>query len=211
MRVSLSTLSFYCNRPTVIAILDLVTAITAEVQPMKDAEPLPTTTDDKEDAQKSRNKETKDAPGPSDIGSKDGVGQGVGNKEGDKEVPQSISADADDVVTTINPKAVEDVDDQGNANIAPKKKDSVVKGLLGKGKERVVFLLVLDMELAEIVLNKEDGSQLATLSQNNLHTDMKVQLPTSIVMGHLWLSVVFSSLFLNVTSTVIFRGTSLRG
>lgn len=208
--MSLSTLSFYCNRPTVIATLDLVTAITAEVQPKKDAEPLPTATDGKEDAQKSPNKEMKDASGPSDIGSKDGVGQEVDIKEGGNEVPQSISADADGVMTTINPKVVEDVDDQGNAKIAPKKEDSVVKGLLGKGKERVVFLLVLDMELAEIVLNKEDGSQLATLSQDNFHTDVKVQLSTSIVMGHHYFSImVLSRLFLTFISNVVFRGISL--
>jgi hypothetical protein len=39
--VSLSTLAFYCNRPTVIAALDLVTAITAQVQPKKDEESTP--------------------------------------------------------------------------------------------------------------------------------------------------------------------------
>jgi len=162
----------------VVATLDMVTAITADVQPKEDAEPIPTATDGKSGTQKSLYKETKDVAGPSDIGSKDVVGQVVDSKEGDKGVSESIYADAKGAVTTINPKVVKDVDEQGNAKIAPKEKDSVVKGLRGKGKGRVMFLLVLDLEFAEIVLNKEDGSQLATLSQDNFHTDVKVQLPS---------------------------------
>lgn len=177
MRVSLSTLSFYCNRPTLIAVLDLLTAISAEVHPKKDAEALLNAIGDREGAKKFSNTERKDDSGPSNVASKRRIGQEVDDKEGDKVSRQSISANADGVVSTIDPKAVEFVDDHGNAKIAPQKKDSVVKGLLGNGKERVVFLLVLDMELAEFVLNKEDGSQLATLSQDNLRTDMKVLLP----------------------------------
>lgn len=57
----------------------------------------------------------------------------------------------------INFKVVGDVDEKGNVKIFLMKKDLVVKGLLGKGKDRVVFLLVLDMEFVEIVFNKEDG------------------------------------------------------
>lgn len=57
----------------------------------------------------------------------------------------------------INLKVVEDVDELGNFKIVFKRKDFVVKGFLGKGKDRVVFLLVLDMEFVEIVLNNEDG------------------------------------------------------
>jgi vacuolar protein sorting-associated protein 13A/C len=177
--VSLSTLAFYCNRPTVIAALDLVTAITAQVQPKKDEESTPTGADGEGDAQSSSEKESNDASGPSDINSKDnnGRGQEADKKDGDdKEDPQSTTTSAEGAMTTINPKVVEDVDEQGNPKIAPKKKDSVVKGLLGKRKDRVVFLLVLDMERAEIVLNMEDGSSLSTLSQDNFHTDVKVTL-----------------------------------
>lgn len=175
--MSLSTLAFYCNRPTVIAALDLVTAITADVQPKKHDESTSTVADSKEDAQNPSEKEIKDAPRSSDVNSKDknGSGQEADKEDGDdKEDSLSTTANADGVVTTINPKVVEDVDEQGNPKIAPTEKDSVLKGLLGKGKDRVVFLLVLDMERAEIVLNKEDGSSLSTLSQDNFHTDVKV-------------------------------------
>jgi len=147
-----------------------VTAITAEVQPKKDE-------GGKEDAQNSSEEDTKASSSSSDIDRKDknGIGQEADKGKGsDEKDSPSASANADGVVTTINPKVVGDVDEQGNPKIAPKKKDSVVKGLLGKGKDRVVFLLVLDMELAEIVLNKEDGSSLSTLSQDNFHTDVKV-------------------------------------
>jgi len=148
-----------------------VTAITAEVQPKKDEE------DGKEDALTS-SEDTNVSSGSSEIDRKEKNGMGEEEadreKDGDEKDSPSASASADGVVTTINPKVVGDVDAQGNPKIAPQKKDSVVKGLLGKGKDRVVFLLVLDMELAEIVLNKEDGSPLSTLSQDNFHTDVKV-------------------------------------
>lgn len=181
--MSLSTLSFYCNRPTVVACLNLVTAITAEVQPKKD----------EEGAQNSSEEDAKDSSGSSDIDRKGKNQEADKEKGGDEKDSPSTSANADGVsslVTTINPKVVGEVDEHGNPKIAPKKLDSVVKGLLGKGKDRVVFLLVLDMELAEIVLNKEDGSPLSTLSQDNFHTDVKV-----LVMLH-------SSLFGFVMSVI---------
>ncbi|KAJ0970742.1 hypothetical protein J5N97_018701 [Dioscorea zingiberensis] len=52
--------------------------------------------------------------------------------------------------------------------------EPVVKGLLWKGKNRVIFFMTLNMTTAEIVLMNEDGTSLATLSQNNLLTDIKV-------------------------------------
>ncbi|KAG0604101.1 hypothetical protein M758_10G145000 [Ceratodon purpureus] len=163
VRVTLSTLSFYCNRPTVVAALNLVTAITADVQPKKD--------EDGKDNEQDEQEETKDK----DRKGKNEMGEEADKEKGsDKKDSASTSAMADGVVTTINPKVVDDVDEHGNPKIAYEKKDSVVKGLLGKGKDRVVFMLVLDMELAEIVLNKEDGSLLSTLSQDNFHTDVKI-------------------------------------
>ncbi|CAM6102066.1 unnamed protein product [Calypogeia fissa] len=50
----------------------------------------------------------------------------------------------------------------------------IVKGLLGRGKSRVIFQLKMDMESARIYLNKEDGSQLAVLAQERLMMDLKV-------------------------------------
>ncbi|GFP96481.1 vacuolar protein sorting-associated protein 13c [Phtheirospermum japonicum] len=52
--------------------------------------------------------------------------------------------------------------------------EPVVKSLLGKGKSRVVFCLLLNMARAEIFLMKENESKLATLAQDNLLTDIKV-------------------------------------
>uniref|UniRef100_A0A7N0VMH0 PH domain-containing protein n=1 Tax=Kalanchoe fedtschenkoi TaxID=63787 RepID=A0A7N0VMH0_KALFE len=49
-----------------------------------------------------------------------------------------------------------------------------LRGFLGKGKSRVVFNLRLYMERAQIVLMNENETQLATLSQDNLLTDIKV-------------------------------------
>lgn len=213
MRLSLSALTFYCNRPTVIAALDLVTAITADVQPKRDDESPPQVADANEGSQKSTEKDAKNSPDASGnvgkVGKDEDAVDGGGDKiEGDdKENPQASSADNDGVVTTINPKVVEDVDELGNPKIAPKRKDSVVKGLLGKGKDRVVFLLVLDMELAEIVLNNEDGSQLSTLSQDNFHTDVKVLLNFhEYSIDNLFR--LFSYLFANAHLKFFFHGVS---
>lgn len=53
-------------------------------------------------------------------------------------------------------------------------REPVMEGLLGKGKSRVIFYLTLNMARAEILLMNENGTRLATLSQNNLLTDIKV-------------------------------------
>ncbi|URE38072.1 vacuolar protein [Musa troglodytarum] len=52
--------------------------------------------------------------------------------------------------------------------------ESKVKGLLGSGKTRIIFHLTLDMAMAQIFLMNEDGTSFATLSQNNLLTDIEV-------------------------------------
>lgn len=49
-----------------------------------------------------------------------------------------------------------------------------VRGLLGFGKERVVFYLNMNVDSVTIFLNKEDGSQLATLIQESFVMDLKV-------------------------------------
>lgn len=50
----------------------------------------------------------------------------------------------------------------------------VVKGLLGKGKSRVVFSVTLKMARAQILLMNEDETKLTSLLQDNLQTDIKV-------------------------------------
>jgi vacuolar protein sorting-associated protein 13A/C len=122
---TLSTLSFFSNRRTLLALLDLVTAITAEVEP-EDPNPPPS------------------------------------------------SAESDAIVTSINPKAIEDTGDESNSSFH--RNDSVVKGLLGRGKSRIVFLVVLDMDRVQVVLNLEDGNQLSVLSLADLHNEIKVSL-----------------------------------
>lgn len=69
-------------------------------------------------------------------------------------------------------KVVEDSDTKGSTEaVVPR---DVVKGLLGRGKSRVVFRLKLDMESARISVNKEDGSQLGMLVQDEFRFELKV-------------------------------------
>ncbi|CAM6084054.1 unnamed protein product [Calypogeia fissa] len=126
---TLSTLSFFCNRRTLLALLDLVTAITAEVAPQDPDPPL-------------------------------------------------SSTESDAIVTSINPKAIDDRGQGDESNADFHRNDSVVKGLLGKGKSRIVFLVAMNMDRVQVVLNLEDGNQLSILSLADLHTDIKV-FPTS--------------------------------
>ncbi|PIA31102.1 hypothetical protein AQUCO_05300139v1 [Aquilegia coerulea] len=109
--VTLATLSFFCHRPTILAVLEFVNAINIE--------------DEK-------------------------------NNLNDK---YSAVKEQDD-----------SIDEQNFSTI----QEPVVKGLLGKGKSRVIFYLSLNMARAQIILMNENGTQLATLSQNHLLTDIKV-------------------------------------
>ncbi|KAJ4956285.1 hypothetical protein NE237_013068 [Protea cynaroides] len=58
---------------------------------------------------------------------------------------------------------------------------SFVKGLLGYGKGRVVFYLSMDVDSVCVILNKEDGSQLAMFVQESFLLDLKVH-PSSLSM-----------------------------
>lgn len=49
-----------------------------------------------------------------------------------------------------------------------------VKGLLGRGKDRVVFILNMNVDSVTVFLNKEDGSQLAMFVQESFLLDIKV-------------------------------------
>lgn len=111
--VTLATLTFFCHRPNILAIIEFFNAINFV---------------DEKDADKSM-KELSDS----------------GTSDGQVEEPDSA--------VTQNP---------------------AIKGLLGKGKSRVIFHLTLNMAKAQILLMIENGESLATLSQNNLQTDIKV-------------------------------------
>ncbi|KAL2636221.1 hypothetical protein R1flu_007700 [Riccia fluitans] len=137
VKVTLATLSFFLNRPTLLALLDFVTAINADVEP-KDPNPPPS------------------------------------------------SAGSDAIVSTINPEAM---DENGKKDFG--RHDSVIKGLLGRGKSRVVFLVGFKMDRAEIFLNLEDGAQLSVLAQEDLRAEIRV-FPASfginVALGNLRIS-----------------------
>lgn len=104
--LSLTTLSFFCRRPTIIAIMEFVNAINIE-----------------------------------------------------DESCESFSDHDEDVVDSQHSTTVDEL---------------VVKGLLGKGKSRTIFNLTLKMARAQILLMNENEKRLATLSQDNFLTDIKV-------------------------------------
>lgn len=114
--VTLATLSFFCHRPTILAILGFVNAVNA-MEEYGDAGEL---------ISKSR--------------------------------------------AMINTYENASVDEPTSAII----QEPVAKGLFGKGKTRVIFYLTLNMARAQIFLMHENGASFATLSQNNLLTDIKV-------------------------------------
>ncbi|XP_010540792.1 PREDICTED: uncharacterized protein LOC104814451 [Tarenaya hassleriana] len=114
--VTLATLSFFCRRPTILAILEFVNAINVE-------DPSCESFDD-------------NSP----------VAGGHGT-------PTIDGFEDSDLMET---------------------KDAALKGLLGKGKSRIIFNLSLNMARTQIFLMNENGTKLATLSQDNLLTDIKV-------------------------------------
>uniref|UniRef100_A0A0D9XMK5 PH domain-containing protein n=1 Tax=Leersia perrieri TaxID=77586 RepID=A0A0D9XMK5_9ORYZ len=110
--ISVATLTFFCHRPTVIAIMEFMNAINLSNVPDAD-----------------KNKDT----------------------------------------------ALDPIED----NMAEEPKsdleaEPVIKRLLAKGKSRTVFHLTSSMAEAQILLMNENGDRLATLSQNNLSTDIKI-------------------------------------
>lgn len=117
MIVTLATLSFFCRRPTILAIMEFVNAINTQ-----------------EDCLESFNDSPLNIIEQNDVSKK-----------------TEVDNQAADVV-----------------------EEPVAKSLLGKGKSRVIFYLMLNMARAQIFLMKENGSQLATLSQDNFLTDIKV-------------------------------------
>lgn len=114
--VTLSTLSFYCRRPTILAIMDFLNDINS-----------PKNTDDT----------------LSDVSS-------------------TYAAPYSEQKEIVN---------DGLPYVSM---EEPLESLLGKGKSRVVFYLLLNMARAEIFLMKENDSKLATLAQDNFLTDIKV-------------------------------------
>ncbi|XP_073111690.1 uncharacterized protein [Elaeis guineensis] len=115
--VTLATLSFFCHRPTILAILEFVNAVSAV------------------------------------------------EENGDTD--ESISKSSISMINTYENASFH----EPNSSVV---EEPVAKGLLGKGKTRVIFYLTLNMARAQIFLMHENGTSLATLSQNDLLTDIKV-------------------------------------
>lgn len=132
--VTIATLSFYCRRPTIVAIMEFSNAINA-----------------KDDSFESLSEASSYSIAKPDI---------------------SMGDDSDFRATDI-------VD------------EPVANGILGRAKTRVIFYLIMNMARAQILLMKEDGTRLATLSQENFLTDLKV-FPSSFVikasLGNLMIS-----------------------
>lgn len=115
--MTLATLSFFCRRPTVVAIMEFSNAINI------------------------------------------------------KDESCDSSSDGSSAATVKQEVSREDViDDKYSTAVG----DPVIKGLLGKGKSRIMFNLKLRMAHAQIVLMNEDETKLSSLSQDNLLTDIKV-------------------------------------
>lgn len=72
-----------------------------------------------------------------------------------------------------NMKASEDSKDKSNKAVNGLE-PIIVKGLLGKGKARIVSQIQLKLEKSLIFLNLENGSQLAMLEQERIHIDVQV-------------------------------------
>ncbi|WVZ57683.1 hypothetical protein U9M48_008037 [Paspalum notatum var. saurae] len=111
--VTVANLTFFCHRPTVIAIMEFMNAINL-----------------------------------------------------------ANGADTDKDKDTYHPATVEDgTIEKSKPDLEP---EPAIKGLLAKGKSRIVFHLTSSMAETQILLMNENGDRLATLSQNNLSTDIKV-------------------------------------
>ncbi|XP_022737877.1 uncharacterized protein LOC111290709 isoform X2 [Durio zibethinus] len=115
--VTLATLSFFCRRPTILAIMEFANAVTIE-----------------------------------------------------DESHESFSDNSSAVGVKHDISSEDRADNQQSTSI----EEPVVKGLLGKGKSRIIFNLKLNMTHAQILLMNENETKLATLSQENLLTDIKV-------------------------------------
>lgn len=116
--VTLATLSFFCRRPTVVAIMEFSNAINIKDESCESFS--------------------------------DSSSAATGKQEVSKDV----------------------IDDKYSTTVG----DPVIKGLLGKGKSRIMFNLKLHMAHAQIVLMNEDETKLSCLLQDNLLTDIKVWL-----------------------------------
>lgn len=134
--MTLATLSFFCRRSTILAILEFASSITIE-----------------------------------------------------EESCESFSDSSSAVGVTRDISSEDPTDNLQSTSI----EEPVVKGLLGKGKSRIIFNLTLNMAHAQILLMNENETKFASLSQENLRTDIKVCLSCFAVLPNLTLVLIFYS------------------
>eukprot|EP00850_Spirogloea_muscicola_P002380 SM000009S23509 [mRNA] locus=s9:423530:451441:+ [translate_table: standard] len=151
LRLRLATLSFFINRPTVIALMDLISDVTREpdVPGQAFTDDIPRDSDHVVSMLKSKS----------------------GNDDEDEEADTSSRG-------TLEPEEETGSKGHGIAGQAAAKlevaREQVVQGLVGKGKNQVTLDLLLDMDRTQFILNKEDGLQMALLAQERILTEVKV-------------------------------------
>lgn len=136
--MTLSTLSFFCRRPTILAIMEFVDAINTE-----------------------------------------------------DEKCESFSESSSVTIIKHDTRG----EDMGNDHHSEAVEESVVKGLLGKGKSRIIFSLTLKMTRAQIFLMNESEAKFATLLQDNLLADIKVNWLFYLCQDGYASSVTFSTVW----------------
>lgn len=124
----MTAMEFYCNRPTVVALIDF------------------------------------------------GLDVSVVNYGTDTESNAATTTSTSKTIMTLSSE---------NTKSSEKEEITLIKGLLGHGKGRVVFDLRMDVDQVSVFLNKEDSSQLAMFVQERFLFDLKVRQRFSIL--HLWL------------------------
>lgn len=72
----------------------------------------------------------------------------------------------------------------------------LAKGILGRGKDRTIFLLELSVEKAQMTLNGDDGLQVALLIQQNFSFNLSVSFLVIWKLSNVPLSVLLSFLHL---------------
>ncbi|XP_044485071.1 uncharacterized protein LOC123210663 isoform X2 [Mangifera indica] len=76
-------------------------------------------------------------------------------------------------------------DESSLTNNEKKEDNGRVKGLLGYGKDRVMFYFTMNVDTVSVFLNKEDGSQLAMFVQESFLLDFKVYPSAIYIEGTL--------------------------
>eukprot|EP00897_Mesotaenium_endlicherianum_P008373 jgi/Mesen1/7564/ME000392S06833 len=159
LAVAMATLEFFVNRPTVAALMDFGGQLSAPTSSAAGDAGEGSSPDKPSGAA-----EGKAEPPPAEDESK-AAAEDKAKAEADAEAEEEASAG----------KAQEEKQEtESSEEAAPGGlQKTVVKGLLGSGRQRVLFGLSMKMERARMYFNKEDGGQLALLEQERMAVDVK--------------------------------------